>query len=309
MAKFCMHCGSAMVDEAKFCANCGQANEPAAPAQPVAPPQPEYQAPAAPAQPVYQQPVYQAPVYQQPVYQQPNSPQQTGRTMGIFALILGIICFLASLGGSTAALVERYAEEDVNTLTSATDSMMQGMGDSLGLPSHITDQATNAMSSVTNTINQVYDSMADRVFETYLPLFIGVMVLSVLSIVFGILAMTKGYRNGISISGLILAILAIIIVVVTIIVIKSDSSDAEDVAAGANNVGTSASQNIGSIGHATAQQENSRASFTCEACGEKSYGAAKFVEMSGKDCLICEDCYDTYMLYMSGANALAEEGY
>ena len=297
MAKFCMHCGAAMADEAKFCASCGQANQPAAPAQPV------YQEPVAPAQPVYQQPVYQAPVYQQPA-----APQQTGRTMGIFALVLGIICFLASLGGSTAALVERYAEEDVNTLTSMTDSMMQGMGDSFGLPSTITDQATNAMNSVTNAIGQAYESMADRVFETYLPLFIGVMVLSVLSIVFGILAMTKGYRNGISISGLILAILAILIVVATIIVIKSDSSDTEDATAGTGNIGTSVSQNVGSIGH-TAEQETSRDAFTCEACGEESYGAAQYVEMSGKNCLICEDCYDTYMLYMSGANALAEEGY
>lgn len=292
MAKFCMHCGAAIADEAKFCANCGQSVQPAAPAQQVAPPQSTYQEPVAPAQPTYQEPVYQ-----QPVYQPPSPKQQNSRTLGIFALVLGIICFLASLGLSTAALIERYAEEDIATIGDVTNNMVGDIYGNMGLPSHITDQATNKMNSATNALSEVYGNLADRVFETYLPFFIGFMVLGVLGMVFGILAIAKGYRSGISVAGMILSILAVIIIVVTMIVIKSGGSDAEDTAAGANNSGLSSSLGIGS--GSVVKQDEAVAMFRCDFCGNMSSDSLHHVYTENDTANLCDECYELYQLGQS----------
>lgn len=193
MAKFCTNCGAQIQEEAGFCNQCG------APAS----------APAA--QPAYQQPTQGQAAYQQvppqPMnpqggsYYPPNGypnpayggqplvvvkPKVPGKGFGISAMVLGIIgivyAFILMMG--IIALVAEYKEG----------------------PDSLWSQAQH---------EEYYEDM----FDAMIPGVIVYAVMPLLGIIFGVCSRARGYRNGVSASGIVLGAIGMVCCIVALILL------------------------------------------------------------------------------------------
>lgn len=194
MSKFCDQCGAEMDDNARFCGVCGnQFDQPAQPEQPAQPVQP-------PAQPVQttqpEQPVEQtygdynqseqnvtAQPYQNPYYYEqpvqstfpPVAKTKTpGKGFGIASMILGIV----ALFNCIFLVVIDFSTISVNNY---------------------------------DYINSYTTSIANfGLFYAIVGYGIFIIILALLSLIFAIVSLVKGYK-GMSIAGLILSILSVIV--------------------------------------------------------------------------------------------------
>lgn len=204
MSKICTNCGREASDESLFCPSCGARFAQQEPIQQHTPVQQEEpvkefsmnQSPYEPQQyePKYQQPYeqqYQQP-YQpqyQPQYQQQYSPapqpqkvKVPGRGFGIASMVLGII---AVLNAFSLLMVDL----STGTITVLDDNYTQGAA-AFGL----------------------------KFILTFMIVFVGILTL--LSVIFGIVSVVKGYKKT-SIAGLVMGGISLIICIVSIFVVSN----------------------------------------------------------------------------------------
>ena len=182
MSKICTNCGREVSDTSLFCPACG-----ASFAQQTAPVQ---QQPAANEYPMNQSP-YEPQTYQQPTQQQfqyqpqqyrPAMPVKTkvpGRGFGISSMVLGIIAVLNAF-----SLI-------------------------------IFDLSTGVVADIDQSVTRGAAAYGMKFILTFMIVFVG--ILTVLSLVFGIVSVVKGYRKT-SIAGLIMSGISLVICVVSIFV-------------------------------------------------------------------------------------------
>ena len=199
MSKFCNNCGREVSDESRFCAGCGY-EFPVQAEQVTNAQQSTQYGDGYNAQPYNNQ--YAAPNYvQQPVQpvQYAVKPKIPGRGFGIASMVLGIIAMVYGFVLLMMALSASSITEITNNYSSFTSSAVL-LGYKIVL--------------IVYTVFDVFDG-----------------ILAVLSLIFGLVSLKRGYKKQ-NIAGLIMAGLCIIICIVSVVVaisIKAPSvSDLSD---------------------------------------------------------------------------------
>ena len=178
---YCKNCGAQFPGDSVFCQNCGQSVQ-------------EYS-------PTMQTPTY----YENGNYGMNNVPVNEGkkkipgRGFGIASLVLGIIGLLDSLYALMMSLVINFATSGI------FEEMLRKSYNSSDLTGEISfDTFYNMFIGSLHTVAIFYSVI--------------ILVLGVLSLVFGLRAISKGYKKSISIAGVVLGGIATLFTVFEIIV-------------------------------------------------------------------------------------------
>ena len=226
MAMKCFACGKEVHEGSKFCYACGTnltaTPAPAVEAAPQAPAQSQYEfTPTAPQQPVSQATQYQPqpglpnqPPVVQPWNQMPNQapaaqpwmPPQ-GQPGVQYVYTYGQP---ATPGGPQIVYVK-------------TKTPGRGFGISSMVLGIIGLVYTFSGISSLNQIELMYEEMVEMgqeyIQSTYLGTLIVISVMPLLALIFGCCARKKGYKNGVSMSGLIMGIIGLVLILIEVLVL------------------------------------------------------------------------------------------